>query len=172
MIPLRPLIPGIDEHKRLWQLAQGWLISKHGAQPVPECGWSRAVEDGCSAVAPAGGVVPGGGDAGEAGVGHWLAGQHGGDDVGVGEHPVGKEWMGAGQAEFVEELPAEWWLQWRGEGSPVGLEVEGGVEAVELGVAIAFGGEAFHLHQVEAIEAVLLGQLAPEGGGGAGIWQR
>jgi hypothetical protein len=26
------------------------------------------------------------------------------------------------------------------------LEVERGVEAVELGVAVAFGGEAFHLH--------------------------
>lgn len=79
--------------------------------------------------------------------------------------------MGAGQAELVEKLPAEGWLQWRGHGSPVRLEVERGIEAVELGVAVALGGEAFHLHQVEAIEAVLLGELAPEGGGGAEIRQ-
>lgn len=109
-------------------------------------GWSGSVKDGGAAVAAAGSVVPGGGDAGEAGVGHWRAGQHGGDDVRVGEHPVGAEWMGPDQAELVEEFPAEGWLQWRREGSPVGLEVERGVEAVELGVAVAFGGEAFHLH--------------------------
>jgi hypothetical protein len=42
-------------------------------------------------VAAASGVVPGGGDAGEAGVGHWRAGQHGCGDVGVGEYPVGAE---------------------------------------------------------------------------------
>jgi hypothetical protein len=47
------------------------------------------------------------------------------------------------------------------------LEVECGNEAVDIGVAVAFGGEAFHLHQDEAIKAVLLGELAPEGGGGA-----
>jgi hypothetical protein len=54
--------------------------------------------------------------------------------------------MGSGQAKFVEQLPADVWLQWRGEGSPVGLEVERGIEAIELGVAVAFGVEAFHLH--------------------------
>ena len=54
-----------------------------------------------------------------------------------------------------------------GEECPVGLEVECGNEAVDIGVAVAFGGEAFHLHQDEAIKAVLLGELAPEGGGGA-----
>ena len=63
-------------------------------------------------------------------------------------------------------------MQWRGEESPVGLEVERGTEAVEFGMAVSFGGEAFHLHQVEAIEAVLLGELAPESGGGAGIQGR
>ncbi len=72
---------------------------------------------------------------------------------------------GGGQAELVEELSAEGWLQWRGEGSPV----ECGVEAVELGVAVAFGWEAFQFHQIEAIEALPLGELAPEGGGSAGI---
>ena len=56
-------------------------------------------------------------------------------------------------------------------GSPVGLEVEGGIEAVDLGVAVAFGGEVFHLHQIEAIEAVLVSEMAPEGSGGAGIRQ-
>ncbi len=171
VIPLRPLIPGIDEYKRLWQLDEGFLISKHGAQPVAVGGWRGAMEDGGAALATAGGVVPGGGYAGKAGVGHSRAGQHGGDDVGVGEHPVGAEWMGAGQAELVKELPAEGWLQWRGEGSPIGLEVEGGIEAVELGLTVAFGGEAFHLHQIKTIEAVLLGELAPEGCGGAGIGQ-
>ena len=49
MIPLRPLIPSIDEHKRLWQLVKGLLISKHGAQPVTVGGWSGAVEDVCAA---------------------------------------------------------------------------------------------------------------------------
>ena len=101
------------------------------------------------------------------GVGQWRAGQHGGDDVGVGEHIVGAEWMWAGQAELVEELPAEGWLQWWGKGCPVGLEVERIIEAVDIGVAVAFGGEAFHLYQGEAIRAVLLGDLALEGDGGA-----
>lgn len=169
VIPLSPLIPGIDEHQRLWQLVEGLLISKDGAQPVAVGGWCGAVEDVGAAMPAAGCVVPGGGDAREAGVVHWRAGQHGGDDVGVGEHIVGAEWMGAGQAELVEELPAEGGLQWRWDGSPVGLEVESGIEAIELGVAVAFGGEAFHLHQIEAIEAGLLGELAPKGGGGAGI---
>ena len=60
-------------------------------------GWSGATEDDGTAVAAAGGVVPGGGDAGEAGVGHWRAGQHGGDNVGVRAHMVlGAEWMRAG----------------------------------------------------------------------------
>ena len=58
---------------------------------------------------------------------------------------------------------------WRG--TPVRLEVERGIEAVELGVAVAIAGEALHLHQVKAIEAMLMGELAPEGGGGAGIRQ-
>jgi hypothetical protein len=53
----------------------------------------------------------------------------------------------------------------------VRLEVERGIEAFELGVADVFAGEAFHLHQVEAIEAVLLGELSPDCGGGTGIWQ-
>jgi hypothetical protein len=53
--------------------------------------------------------------------------------------------MGPGEAEFVEEHPAEGRLQLKGEGSPVGLEVEGGIEAVEIGVATAFGVEgSFH----------------------------
>lgn len=111
MIPLRPLIPGIDEHKRLWQLAQGWLIRKHGAQPVAVGGWSGAVENGGAAMAAASSVIPGGGDAGEAGLGHWRAGQHGGDDAGAVKHLAGAEGMGAGTAELVEELPAAGWLQ-------------------------------------------------------------
>jgi hypothetical protein len=45
VIPLRPLIPGIDEHQRLWQLVEGLLISKDGAQPVAVGGWCGAVED-------------------------------------------------------------------------------------------------------------------------------
>ncbi len=55
--------------------------------------------------------------------------------------------MGADQAELVADLPAEGWLQWRGEGSPAGLEAESGIEAVDLGVTYAFGGEAFHFQQ-------------------------
>ncbi len=90
---------------------------------------------------------------------------------GLGEHPVGAEWMGAGHAKFVEELPAEGGLQWRGEGSPLGLKVEGGTEAVELGVAGAIGGNAFHLQQIEVIEAVLLGELAPVFSGGSRMRQ-
>lgn len=129
------------------------------------------MKDGGTAVPASGCVVPGGGDAWEAWVGHWRACQHGGDNVGVGEHPVGAERMGAGQSELVEELPAEVWLQWLGKGSPVRLEVERRIEAVERGLAVAFGGEAFHLHQVEAIEAVRLGELAPEVGRGSGIRQ-
>lgn len=88
-----------------------------------------------------------------------------------GEHPAGAEWMGASQTELVEKLPAEGWMQLRGEGSPVGLEVESGIEAVERGLAGKIGVEAFHLHQLEVIKAVLLGQAAQEGDGGAGIPQ-
>ena len=62
-------------------------------------------------------------------------------------------------------------MQWRGKGSPVGLEVERGIEPVELGVAGAIGRNAFHLHQLEAIEAVLLGELAPELSGGSRMRQ-
>jgi hypothetical protein len=51
------------------------------------------------------------------------------------------------------------------------LEVECGIEAIEFGVAIAFVREAFHLHEKQTIEAVLLGELAPERGSGAGIRQ-
>lgn len=133
------------------------------------CFWCGAVEDGGTTVAAAGGVVPSGSDAGKTAIGHRRAGQHGSDDVGVGVHPVDSERMGPGQAELVEEFPAEGWLQWRGEGSPVGLEIEGGIEAVDFGLAAAFGGEAFHLHEVETIEPMLLGKLAPKGSGGAGI---
>ena len=114
VIPLSPLIPGIGEHKGLWQLVEGLLIGKHRTKPVAVCVWCGAMEDDGTTIAAAGGVVPGGGDAGEAWVGHWRAGQHGGDDVWIGEHLVGAERMGAGQAEFVEELPAEGWLQRRG----------------------------------------------------------
>ena len=56
------------------------------------------MEDGGAAVPAAGGVIPGWGYAGEAGIGHRRAGQHGGDDGGVGENTVGPEGVGAGQA--------------------------------------------------------------------------
>jgi len=66
--------------------------------------------------------------------------------------------------------PSRWYFAlWSG--SSVGLEVKGGIETVDLGVTVAFGGEVLHLHQIEANEAVLLSELAPEGGGGAGIRQ-
>lgn len=146
MVAYCPLIPGIDKHKRVRHLVDGLLISKHGAQQVAVGCWGGAVEDSSATVAAAGDVDPGGGDAREARAGHWRAGQHGGGDGAVGENSVGAEGMGSGQAEFVEQLPADVWLQWRGEGSPVGLEVERGIEAIELRVAVAFGVEAFHLH--------------------------
>ena len=104
MITLRPFIPDIDEHNRLWQLVEGLLISMNGAQLVPVCGWNGAVENAGAAVAAAGGVVPGAGDAGEARVGHWRAGHHGGDDVGVREHPVGADWMGAVRLSWLRSF--------------------------------------------------------------------
>ena len=67
--------------------------------------------------------------------------------VGVGEHLVDAELMEACQPALVKDLPAEGWLQWRGEGYPDGLGVERGIKTVELGVADAFGEEALHLHQ-------------------------
>jgi len=84
---------------------------------------------------------------------------------------VGAEWMGAVQAELVEQFPAARWLEWGGDRSPVGLEVECGVEAIVIGAPLALCGEALHLHQIEAFKAAELGLLAPEGGSGKGIRQ-
>jgi hypothetical protein len=106
VIPLCPFIPSVDEQKRLWQLVEGLLISKQGAQPMAVSGRSEAIKVGGAAVPSASGVDPGGGDEGEAEVGHCRAGQHGVDDVGVREHAVVAERMGAGQAELVEQVPA------------------------------------------------------------------
>ena len=80
---------------------------------MPVGGWGRAVENGSATLPAAVGVVPCGGDAWKASLGHLRASQDFGDDVRVEEHPVSAEWMGAGEAELVEELPAEGWLQWR-----------------------------------------------------------
>ena len=73
------------------------------------------MEDRRTASAAPDSVVTGEENAGGARVGHWRAGQHGGDDVEEGEHPVGAEWIGAGQCELMEEPPAEGWWKWRGD---------------------------------------------------------
>ena len=72
---------------------------------------------------------------------------------------------------FLKDSNPSGWSLALWSGSPVGLEVEGGIEAIDLGVAVAFGGKVLHLHQIEAIEAVLVSELAPEGSGGEGIRQ-
>lgn len=110
MVALGPFVPGIEEHDGFGESVEGGSIGQHRTKPMAVCIWCGAVDDGGTAMTAARRVVPGWGDAGEAGIGHWRASQHGGNHVGVGEHPVGAEWMGAGQAELVEELPAEGWL--------------------------------------------------------------
>jgi hypothetical protein len=152
-----PFVLGVDEHDGFREAIEGGAIGEHGAE-------TEAVVLGSRGGA-AGGVVPGGHHAGEAGVVDWGAGQHGGHHLGVGEHADGAERMGARQAELVEQFPAAGWLAWGGERSPVGLEDERGVEAIELGAPLALCGEALHLHQIEAFEAAGLCLLAPEGDG-------
>ena len=171
VVAFGPFVPGVDEHDGFGEAFEGGVIGEHAPEPVAVGLGGGAVKDGGASVATAGGVVPGGHHAGEAGVVDWGAGQHGGHHLGVGEHAVGAERMGAGQAELVEQVPAARWLAWGGERSPVGLEVERGVEAIELGAPLALCGEALHLYQIEVFEAAGLGLLAPEGGGGAGIGQ-
>ncbi len=58
MISLCPLLPGINKNNRHWQLAQGFLIDQHGAEPVAVGLGGGAVQDGGAAIAAAGGVVP------------------------------------------------------------------------------------------------------------------
>ena len=168
MVAFGPFIPGVDEHDGFGEAVEGRAIGENGAEPVAVGLGGGAVQDGDAAVAAAGGVVPGGHHTGEVGLVDWGAGQHGGHHIGVGEHAVGAERMGTSQAGPVEQFPVAWWLAWRGERSPVGLEVERGVEAIDLGAALALCGEALHLHQIEDFEAAALGLLAPEAGGGAG----
>ena len=62
------------------------------------------------------------------------------------KHSVGAEGSGLGQFEFVEELPANRWLECRRKKSPVRMKIKGGVETSEPVVATAFAMEALHLH--------------------------
>ncbi len=154
VVALGPFVPGVDEHDGFGEAVEGGAIGEHGAEPVAVGLGGGPVQDGGAALAAAGGVVPGGHHAGEAGVVDWGAGQHGGHHLGVGEHAVGAERMGAaGQTELVEQVPAAWWLKLGGERFPAGLEVERGVEAIELGAPLALSGEALHLHQAEHLAA-------------------
>lgn len=65
--------------------------------------------------------------------------------------------MGAGKAELVGKIPAAWLLAWGGERSPVGLKVECGVDAIELGAPLALCGRAIYLHQIEVLQSRWLG---------------
>jgi hypothetical protein len=58
------------------------------------------------------------------------------------EHAIGEERIGANQSELVKQFPAARWLAWGGEGSPVGLEVEGNVKGIEFLAPLAGAGEA------------------------------
>lgn len=79
--------------------------------------------------------------------------------------------MGAEQAEAVQELSASCGVPRQRRRSQVGLETERGIQAIRLRISFAFGGELLHLPQVKAIKAMLLGDLGPIGGSGAGARQ-
>ncbi len=171
VVAFGPFVPGVDEDDGFWEAIEGVAIGQNGAEPFAVGLGSGTVQDRGAAVTTPGCVVPGRHDAGETRVVDRGASKHGRHYFGIGEHTVVEEGMMLSQANLVEQFPSARWLPRRGQRTPIGLEVERGVVAIELGAPLALSGEALHLHQIEAFEATELGLLAPEGGSGKGIRQ-